>query len=63
MNKETRQRFLMHDARPNGILRVLSEFGITKDMLPTEMGGDIQLDQSEWIANRFAIEMEELEEI
>lgn len=60
MNKEARQRFLMHDAPPSGILGVLSKYGITKYVLPTEMGGEIQLDQIEWIACRRAIEMEEI---
>jgi hypothetical protein len=60
MNKETRQRFLVHSARPDGILGVLSEYGIPPEVLPAEMGGAIQLDQSEWIATRRAIEMEEI---
>lgn len=60
MNKEARQRFLMHSARPSDILVVLSEYGIIPEVLPTEMGGAIQLDQTEWIANRRAIEMDEI---
>lgn len=60
MNKEARQRFLMHSARPHAILGVLSQYGILPEMLPTEMGGAIQLDQIEWIATRRAIEMEEI---
>jgi hypothetical protein len=31
-----------------------------KDMLPTQMGGTIELSQSEWIANRRAVELEEI---
>ena len=50
----------MHDASPSEIIGVLSKYGITKDMLPCEMGGTIQNHQLEWIANRRAIELEEI---
>jgi hypothetical protein len=60
MNKETRQRFLAHSELPSGIIDVLSEYGIPPDVLPTEMGGHTQLNQSKWIATRRAIEMKEI---
>ena len=46
--------------RSNEIANVFSSYGILKDMLPTSMGGSIQLNQSEWIAKRQVIDIEEL---
>lgn len=60
MDRRTRSRTLMHDVPESGYVDLLSEYGISRDMLPREMGGTIELDQSEWIANRRALEMEEL---
>jgi hypothetical protein len=60
-SKESRARTVWHSNVPGrGILPVLSEYGITGDMVPTELGGTIQLNPSEWVAHRRAIEMEEL---
>jgi hypothetical protein len=42
------------------ILDVLAGYGIPKECLPCEMGGEIPLNQLEWMADRRAIEMEEL---
>lgn len=60
MGKEARARHLVHDVPPSEIVETLSSYGITKDVLPTQMGGSVQLNPSEWIANRRAIEMEEI---
>jgi hypothetical protein len=60
MDKRARSRSLYHDVPESEILDVLSGYGILKDMLPVEMGGTVQLDQSEWIANRRAVELEEI---
>jgi hypothetical protein len=58
--KEMRTRNTMHDVIPAKLADSLSPFGITKDMLPMHMGGTIQLNPSDWIAERRAIEMEEI---
>lgn len=58
--KESRARTLIHTVPESELLSVLSEYGIQKDMLPTEMGGSLEFDQSEWIANRRAAELEEI---
>lgn len=58
--KTTRSRTLFHDVPESEILDVLAEYGILKNMLPTEMGGTVVLNQREWMANRWAIEIEEL---
>ncbi len=55
-----RTRNTMHDVIPAKLADSLSPFGITKDMLPMHMGGTIQLNPSDWIAERRAIEMEEI---
>lgn len=51
-DKRAHERTLIHDVSPTQILTVLAEYGILKDMLPTFMGGTIELNQSEYIANR-----------
>jgi hypothetical protein len=60
MDRHTRSRVLEHDVPESQILDVLSHYGIMKDMLPTEMGGTIELNQAEWIASRRATELEEI---
>jgi hypothetical protein len=59
-DKRLRERKQEHNVHESQILSVLSPYGIMKDMLPTEMGGTIELNQSEWIANRRATELEEI---
>lgn len=59
-DKESRSRTLFHDVPENDITQVLSSYGIQKDMLPTDMGGSLVLDQSDWIASRRAAELEEI---
>ena len=60
MDKWLRSRFEIHDVPECEIVQVLAEYGIQSDMLPTHIGGKVQLNQLEWIANRRAIEMEEI---
>jgi hypothetical protein len=42
------------------VLGELSEYGILEGMLPTEMGGTLELNHPEWIANRRALELEDM---
>jgi hypothetical protein len=51
---------VQHDVAETEILEVLSQYGLEKAMLPTLMGGTVELNLEEWIANRRAVEMEEL---
>ena len=60
MDKHTRSRILQHDVPESQILDVLSHYGIMKYMLPTEMGGTVKFDLTEWIASRRAAELEEI---
>lgn len=55
-----RARVQVHDVPPSEIVNTLSVYGIQKEMLPTEMGGELEVNPSEWIAERRAAEMEEL---
>jgi len=59
-DKESRSRTVFHDGTESEIIAALSEYGINKDMLPTEMGGSLVFRQSEWIDNRRAAELEEI---
>jgi len=60
MDKEARARIIVHAASDSDILGALLCYGIHRNMLPTEMGGSVQLNQAEWIENRRAIELEEI---
>jgi hypothetical protein len=57
-DKQSRSRTLLHGDSDSQLLDILSNYGILKEMLPTEMGGNLQLNQAKWIANRRAVELE-----
>jgi hypothetical protein len=59
-DRRARLRTLIHDVPENEILNVLQEYGISKDMLPTGVGGDVIIDMPKWMANRRAVELEEI---
>ena len=61
-DKRARVRTVFHDVPEDELLNALSEYGILKDGLPTGMGGTIELNLylQEWMANRRAVEMEEI---
>lgn len=59
MSKEARARLKFHVAESE-LLEALCGYGILGSMLPTEMGGTVELNQSEWIASRRAVELEEI---
>lgn len=60
IDKKGRSRTVIHDVPANEILDALAEYGIMDYMLPTSMGGLVDLDEwmVEFIAQRRAIEME-----
>jgi hypothetical protein len=60
VDKHARSRMLIHNVPESQLLDVLSDYGILKNMLPTEMGGPVQLDPAEWIASRRAVELGEI---
>ena len=59
-DKHIRSRFVIHSIPESQLLKALARYGILKDMLPVDMGGTIEFNQSEWIANRRCTELEEL---
>lgn len=57
--KELRVRRIVHEVAPDSEIREqLAEYGILADMLPTEIGGRVQLSIDEWITNRQKVESE-----
>jgi hypothetical protein len=60
IDKHTRSRHLFHTVPESQLLDVFSDYGILRNMLPTQMGGTVRLDQAEWIANRRAVELGEV---
>jgi hypothetical protein len=60
MDKYARSRILVHDVPESQLLGVLSDYGILKDMLPSELGGTILLDQAAWISSQRAAELLEI---
>lgn len=62
MGKAGRCRHTTHDVPKNGMFETMNEFGIEREMLPTSVGGTVDLDKwlPVFIAQRRAIEMEEL---
>jgi hypothetical protein len=60
MDKHMRSRILIHDVPERQLPHILTDFGIHEDMLPTGMGGSVQLDQAEWLTNQRAAELMEI---
>jgi hypothetical protein len=60
MDRPSRSRIQVHNVPQSEIANALSRYGIKRSMLPTEMGGTVHLNPFEWIANRRAVEMEEI---
>lgn len=59
-DKHRRSRIVVHDVHSKELFAELSEYGILKCMIPTEMGGTLEFDQLEWIADRRAVELDEI---
>lgn len=62
MDRASRARVVIHDVPESELLGSLSKYGITANMLPTNMGGLVDLDAwlPRFIVQRRAIEMEEI---
>jgi hypothetical protein len=59
-DKAARSRTVFHDVPESQLLDVLAAYGILREILPTEMGGTVLLDQAEWMTNRMAVELGEI---
>lgn len=60
LDRESRTRTMAHAVSESEIATVLAEYSITRDVLPTEFGGTVEFNQSKWVAQRRAVEMEEI---
>lgn len=58
--RRLRSRTIIHEVGEEDVLKELSVYGVMAYMLPTEIGGTVEFDWSEWIANRRAVEMREI---
>lgn len=59
-DRRARSRVVVHNVPVSEIIIVLSAYGIQREMLPTIMGGTVELDQQEWIVDRRAAELYEI---
>lgn len=55
--KASRFCTVFHDGSESDVVRSLSAYGVLDSMLPTDMGGTLPFDQSDWIDNRRAAEL------
>lgn len=59
LDRRGRSRLIFHDNKEELVER-LSGYGIPKDIVPTTMGGNFEMNPNEWIENQRSIEMEEI---
>ena len=54
MGERLRKRVRLHAGSVEHVLEQVGAFGLTKDHLPTDIGGNIVLDHETWVAKRKA---------
>lgn len=57
-NKEFRSRLLIHDVPQSQVVETLAEYGISKDVLPVDLGGTCEFDLGDWLSDRRNFERE-----
>lgn len=60
LDKRARSRIMFHDGPESQIVDGLAAYGIESYMIPKQMGGTLNFSQKEWLANRRAVELEEI---
>lgn len=56
MGRDMRLRFKSHYGSPQAVLCQLEGYGLTRDILPTELCGSVELDMKKWVHERLAHE-------
>ena len=56
MPREFRLRFRLHNGTVNEVLRALEGYCLPREKVPTELGGEVNLDMNQWVLNRMSIE-------
>jgi hypothetical protein len=54
LGNRLRKRIRVHSGSEQNVLKALEQFGLTKDVLPSDLGGNIVLDHEQWLADRLA---------
>jgi len=55
-SRDLRLRFKVHTGSTTKVLQELAGYGLSKDRLPAEVGGDVVLDMSQWVMERMRLE-------
>lgn len=58
LDKNTRARCVIHNVKESQVVEALLEYGIQKEVIPREMGGDCDYSHSQYIADRRTKEAE-----
>ena len=56
MTKRTRKRVLFHFGSFDSVSKSLATFGLKKELLPTEIGGEYKHDHAQWLEERRKLE-------
>lgn len=57
LGKRLRQRMRVHSGSDETVLQHLEGYGLTKDLIPTPLGGNVVVDPSGWVDTRLAAEL------
>lgn len=52
MGEVIKKRMRVHSGSQEKVLQYLEEVGITKDIAPAQLGGDVKIDMKQWIQER-----------
>ncbi|CAJ1934370.1 unnamed protein product [Cylindrotheca closterium] len=52
MGEILKKRIRVHSGSKEKVLKILEEVGLTKDLVPSQLGGDVAIDAKKWIQER-----------